>query len=163
MRTPPRRQTIELEGEGATRAWAADLAAQLGPGDVLLLDGPVGAGKTTLVRALVAAWGGDPAAVSSPTFTLLHRYSGRVPVVHVDAYRLGSADELAAIGFHEQAADAVACIEWASRVPGLLDPAACWQVSLEHLDPDRRLATLTVPQRPTPMPSKPSLPELPPA
>lgn len=163
MPSPLHRHTIELVGEDATRAWAGELASALRPGATLLLDGPLGAGKTTLVRALVAALGGETDAVSSPTYTLLHRYPGRVPVVHVDAYRLGSAEELAALGFHEQAADAVACIEWASRVPGLVDPAACWQVSLEHLDPGRRLATLTVPQRPPAMPGMPSLPETPPA
>jgi len=81
-----------LPDAAATEALGARVAALLQPGDLLLLEGPLGAGKTTLVRGLVAALGGDPGEVCSPTFVLLESYSVRVGAVarvhHADLYRL---------------------------------------------------------------------------
>jgi tRNA threonylcarbamoyl adenosine modification protein YjeE len=134
----------DLPDPEATRALAERLAAALGPGDVLCLDGPLGAGKTTLVRFLVAALGGDPGQVASPTFTLLNRYAARVPVIHVDAYRLPGPAGLAGLGFDELADDAIGVIEWSERVADALDPARCWRVAMAHATRGRH-ATVTTP------------------
>lgn len=123
---------IALPDLAATAALARALAAELAPGSVVALDGELGAGKTTFTRALVAALGGDPAAVQSPTYTLLHRYPATPPVVHIDAYRLRSAADLAGLGFEEQAEDAVAVIEWADRVIDALPADRLWRVRLSH-------------------------------
>lgn len=137
-----------LPDVAAVEALARRLAPRLRPGDRLLLDGPMGAGKTTLTRALVAALGGDPEQVSSPTFTLMHHYAARIPLIHVDAYRLGDADELAAIGFDEQLEEgAVACVEWPSRVAGLFVAEECWRIALDHHDVAGRTATIVEPVR----------------
>lgn len=122
-------------------ALGAALGALAVPGDVLLLDGPLGAGKTTLVRGLVAALGGDPAAVASPTFTLVHRYDGRIPVLHVDAYRLDGARAWAGLGLDEQLETHVSCIEWAERILGAL-PSPAWTVTLQHADDGARCARI---------------------
>ncbi len=99
-----------------TAALMRELAAEVRPGDCLLLSGPLGAGKTTAVRLLVAALGGDPERVTSPTYTLVHRYAARLEVWHVDAYRMGGDDSLAELGVEELAEEGLMCIEWPERV-----------------------------------------------
>ncbi|MBA3848196.1 MAG: tRNA (adenosine(37)-N6)-threonylcarbamoyltransferase complex ATPase subunit type 1 TsaE, partial [Planctomycetes bacterium] len=93
---------VRLQGLEATKGLAQRLARQMAPGDILLIDGELGAGKTTLVRSLVEAFGGDPALVASPTFTLCNQYQARLRVAHVDAYRLDGPAGLVALGFDEQ-------------------------------------------------------------
>ncbi len=131
-------QVVPLPDEMATAGLAGRLAEALRPGDRLALDGPMGAGKTTLVRHLVAALGGDPTAVASPTYTLLHRYDARIPVVHVDACRLDGPGQLAALGFDELAADAVAAVEWAGRVGLGAGDGRLWRIALDHTSAGRR-------------------------
>ncbi len=137
---------IALPDPAATARLAAMIAAEVSVGDVVRLDGPVGAGKTTLVRALVAALGGDAALVPSPTYTLMNVYQARLKVVHVDAYRLRSAGELAALGFDEAAADGVAIVEWSDRVDAAFAGADCWRVRLEHDGRGGRSADVTAPR-----------------
>ena len=123
---------IHLVDEAATSRLGRLLAGAVQVGDVIALDGPLGAGKTTLVRALVAELGGDPAEVASPTFTLLNRYQARMPVVHVDAYRLQGPAALAGLGFDELMEDGLGIVEWAERVASALPAAYTWRVSLNH-------------------------------
>ena len=133
----------ELVGQEATEGLGAALAAVLGPGDVLALVGPLGAGKTTLVRGLANALDLPPhVPVQSPTFTVCNEYPTRVPVLHVDLYRLGGLEEAEDIGLPERFADGrtLAVIEWADRVPGLIPEHALW-VRLEHA-PSARHVTL---------------------
>lgn len=130
----------------ATEALARRVAAALREGDVIHLDGPMGAGKTTFTRALVAAVGGDPEAVASPTYTLLHRYEGVLPVVHVDAYRLSGGEELDGIGFVEACEGAVAVVEWAQRVGIVADEGSSWVLQLDHSGDGGRLADITPPR-----------------
>ncbi len=81
---------VETIGPGETEALGAELAVTLGPGDIVLVEGELGAGKTTFVRGACRALGvTDP--VTSPTFTIGQRYEGRVPVAHLDLYRLAAA------------------------------------------------------------------------
>src|SRR5213592_3479705 len=105
------------ESEEATQAIARDLAATLRPGDVVLLSGDLGAGKTTFVRGLAEGLGIDPGEVSSPTFTLVHEYrGGRLTLYHADLHRLERAatDDL---GLEEMGVkDGVLAVEWADRL-----------------------------------------------
>ena len=105
------------ESEEETQALARELASTLEAGDVLLLSGDLGAGKTTFVRGLAEGLGIDPAAVSSPTFTLLHEYrGGRLALYHADLYRL---DKTATedLGLEEAGVrDGVLAIEWPDRL-----------------------------------------------
>ena len=135
---------IPLPDEAATARLAQRLAPLLVPGDVIALDGPMGAGKTTWTRAMVAALGGDPAQVSSPTYTLQHVYDARCPVVHVDACRLTSPDQLDGVGFDEARAAGVAVVEWAGRVAEAL-PERRWRITLEHDGQGGRTAVIEDP------------------
>jgi tRNA threonylcarbamoyl adenosine modification protein YjeE len=113
---------INLADEAATYEFAASLAPQLQVGSILCLDGPLGAGKTTLVRGLVAAMGGDPEQVHSPTFALVHQYaSAKDPIFHCDFYRLAAGTQLEDLGGEEFFAEqAVYCLEWSERAHQLL-------------------------------------------
>jgi tRNA threonylcarbamoyladenosine biosynthesis protein TsaE len=103
--------------EAETRAIAAALAPKLAPGAVILLSGDLGAGKTAFVRGLAEGLALDPDEVTSPTFTLVHEYrGGRLPLIHVDLYRLDRAD-LDEIGLDQDlAAKGVTAVEWAERL-----------------------------------------------
>ena len=105
-----------------TEAIAAESAAQLYGGEVIALEGDLGAGKTQFVRGLVRGLGGDGRSVSSPTYVLLNVYdSGRLTVYHLDAYRITGADDFEAIGFTELLEqNGVIAVEWPSRIASLL-------------------------------------------
>lgn len=108
--------TVDLPDEAATRRFGADLALSLKPGDCVALSGPLGAGKSTLARALIRAVADDPDLdVPSPTFTLVQAYELRFPVWHFDFYRLGDPDEVAELGLDEALAGGVALIEWPEK------------------------------------------------
>jgi tRNA threonylcarbamoyladenosine biosynthesis protein TsaE len=125
-----------------TEALGARLAARLGPGDVVLVEGEVGAGKTTLVRGAVRALG-HRGRVTSPTFTLASRYEdGRVPVSHLDLYRLrdaGADREDLILLEDELAPDRVVFVEWPEALsPEELGRAPAARVVLRHGGADRR-------------------------
>lgn len=99
-----------------TEETAAQIAKSLKGGEVLLLSGGLGAGKTAFVRGLVRGLDGDENEVSSPTFALMNQYDGRLTVRHFDLYRLGDAEEVYDLGFDEifRAGDGVCAVEWHS-------------------------------------------------
>lgn len=103
---------------GETINFGERLGKLLAPGHVIALLGELGAGKTTMVKGIVQGLGvTDRRAVKSPTFALVHRYEGRMPVYHFDAYRLESTQEMLDIGSDEMIyGDGVSIIEWADRV-----------------------------------------------
>ena len=109
--------TYLTHSEEQTQAVAFGLATGLEAGDVLLLSGDLGTGKTAFVRGLAAGLGIDPAEVSSPTFTLVHEYrGGRLPLYHADLYRL-STTGTEELGLEEpRAAAGVLAIEWPDRL-----------------------------------------------
>ena len=111
---------------------ARALAAVVRPGDVLLLHGPLGAGKTTFTQILARALGvGEDQYVSSPSFALLHEYQGRLSLAHMDLYRLADEEEVEEAGLLDALAEDRLClIEWPQRL-GSLTPAARLDVSLE--------------------------------
>jgi tRNA threonylcarbamoyladenosine biosynthesis protein TsaE len=110
--------TLDLPDLDATLAFGRQLAQQLFPGAVVALIGPLGAGKTHLVRAIAEGLGvTNSRAVSSPTFVLIQEYSARLPIYHFDAYRLKADADFADLGVHEYfAGDGVCLVEWADRV-----------------------------------------------
>lgn len=136
-------QTSSSEAE--TRAIASRLAATLGPGSVVLLRGDLGAGKTAFVRGLAEGLGLDADEVTSPTFTLVHEYrGGRLPLVHVDLYRLDAVD-LDDVGLDPDLADqGVVAIEWAERLAH--EPGAAIEVTIVDRGGDQRL--ISVARRP---------------
>ena len=103
-------------------AFAADFGRTLQAGDVVAISGPLGAGKTTFVRAVVSARvGGDP--VSSPTFTFWHRYEAAPPIDHLDLYRVDDPAELAELGLEDAfAGDSIVLVEWWRHAPSLIPP-----------------------------------------
>ncbi|GDY14165.1 hypothetical protein LBMAG53_30430 [Planctomycetota bacterium] len=138
---------IHLADLDATRNLAESLAAAVGPGEVLAIDGQLGSGKTTLVRALIVALGGDGDQVSSPSYTLLHTYATtRWTVVHVDAWRLGGPGDLDALGFSEALGEGIAAVEWAERVLPALPGGRTWRIGLAHDQASGgRIATIVPP------------------
>ena len=122
-----------------TEAVAARLAESLRPGACVALHGDLGAGKTQFVRGLVRGLGGNPRAVSSPTFVLLNVYAGGgLTVFHLDAYRVHGPEDFESIGFTELFEQGgVVVVEWADRVRELL-PAGCVHVRLEPTGEGRR-------------------------
>jgi len=110
---------LSLPDEAATQALGRALAAGLRAGEAICLTGPLGAGKSTLARALVRALTRPDEDVPSPTFTLVQFYEGaRLNVAHFDLYRLSSPDEAYEIGLDEALEDGAALIEWPERLEG---------------------------------------------
>ena len=103
--------------EEETRNVARTLASRVGPGTTILLSGDLGAGKTAFVKGLASGLGIDPDDVTSPTFTLVHEHrGGRLPLIHVDLYRLDTA-ELDEIGLDlDLAVSGIVAVEWAERL-----------------------------------------------
>jgi tRNA threonylcarbamoyladenosine biosynthesis protein TsaE len=115
-------QTHLTANVAETEAVAARLVGRLAGGAVIALHGELGAGKTQFVRGLVRGLGGEPRAVSSPTFALLNVYpGGRLTVYHLDAYRVAGSEDFEAIGFSELLQqEGVVAVEWPERIAPLL-------------------------------------------
>jgi tRNA threonylcarbamoyladenosine biosynthesis protein TsaE len=133
---------VTTHSESETADVGRQLATTLSAGSVLLLVGDLGAGKTALVRGLAEGLGVPPEEVSSPTFTLMQEYrGGRVPLIHVDLYRLNEAREIDELGLEELGLDAVLAIEWAEKLPRPIPDAI--EVRIEHGNVDERRLTIT--------------------
>ena len=122
--SPPAPIDLRLEDEAATRALAARLAAVLRAGDTVLLEGPIGAGKSVFARAVIhalqATAGEQPEDVPSPTFTLVQSYmAGPLEIWHADLYRLSHPDEVAELGLDEAFDRALCMVEWPDRLGDL--------------------------------------------
>lgn len=128
-------------GPDATEELGAGIAGLLAPGDVVVLRGDLGAGKTTLVRAAARALGVE-GPVTSPTFAIANSYAGHVPVAHLDAWRLGDPDdEELGLALESIGPDSVAFVEWPDAVlHGLPDPRV--RVDIAHGGGDRRVLRL---------------------
>ena len=132
-------QTFTTHSERETEAVGRDLGLALETASVVLLFGDLGAGKTAFARGLAEGLGASSTDVSSPTFTLIQEYrGGRLPLLHVDLYRLDDPREIDDLGLDELGSGGVLAIEWAQRLPD--PPRDSIRVSIEHAgDTERRI------------------------
>lgn len=129
--------TVVSESPEETQALARRLAARLGPGDVVACYGELGSGKTCFIQGLAEGLGVE-GPVTSPTFILIGEYQGRLPVYHIDLYRLDSFEEILALGVEECLyGRGVTLIEWAEKLEPLLPPHAI-RVRLQGLGEEPR-------------------------
>ncbi len=131
-----------LTGPAATLALGEYFGRRAGSGDVILLEGELGAGKTVLAKGVARGLGLDEAVVTSPTFTIINQYPARLTMYHVDLYRLTQDSDFEAEGVLDVlGAEGLAVVEWAERL-GEARPAGALTIRLELLDDDVRRATL---------------------
>ncbi|CUH86574.1 ADP-binding protein [Phaeobacter sp. CECT 5382] len=152
---PPPRPSVEppvrspfsctLSSAEDTTGLAQRIAQQLHPGDCLLLEGPIGAGKTHFSRSLIQSLMDSPEDVPSPTFTLVQTYDVSAGELwHADLYRLSSLDEIEELGLIDAFDDAICLIEWPDRLAELTPPQALHlTLALDPSDEDARQLTLT--------------------
>ncbi len=136
------RRVVVTDSEASTVALGASVAGSLPAGAVVLLDGELGAGKTAFVRGMAAGLGAPEEDVSSPTFTLVQEYRGRIPLVHADLYRLEGA-EADDLGLDELGRDGVMAVEWGAKLAR--PPAGAIGILIEDLGGDRRRITIDRP------------------
>ena len=127
---------FEVNSVEETWKLAKDLAAELKPGDIVCLEGDLGAGKTTFTQGLAAALG-VPGRVTSPTFCIVQEHAGaKALLVHMDLYRLHGEEDVEAIGWEDYLArGAILVVEWPERA-GSLIPAEAKRIVFRHLDGD---------------------------
>ena len=124
---------FQTSDAGETFALGKQIGTQLSGGEVLLLNGPLGAGKTVFVKGLAAAFDIDPEEVTSPSFTLVNPYMGRLPLFHIDLYRLDEGVAAAhAVDLEELLTDerAVIVIEWAERLKNYPLTTEVWRINI---------------------------------
>ncbi len=144
-------RTVVTQSEEETAAVGRELASRLDEGAIVLIFGDLGAGKTAFTRGLAEGLGIVPDEVSSPTFTIIQEYrGGRLPLFHVDLYRLNDPREIEDLGLDEVAQAGVLSIEWAEKLPRVdrLKPSRSSDVvnvRIEHGDGDERRITLSSP------------------
>lgn len=131
---------VNLPDLAAMEAFGTRVATALKPGDVVALEGGLGAGKTTLARAIIAACG-YAGEVPSPTFTIVEAYdppATRIPLVHADFYRLEHPDESRELGLDDYRRGAVLIAEWPGRAGGFGAEPQCLSICLETADHGRK-------------------------
>lgn len=133
---------VKTRNPGETRRIGARIGQVLRPGDVLGLVGELGAGKTCLVQGIAEGLGVPPSyIVTSPTFTLINDYPGRLPLAHVDVYRLGGIADLEEMGLEEYfAGKGVVVVEWAEKIRGVLPVETVWICVHRESETERRIA-----------------------
>ena len=129
--------TVELPNLAAMETLGERIAARLRPGDVVALSGPLGSGKTTLARSIIAALG-HRGEVPSPTFTIIETYELEPPLVHADFYRLERPQEAEELGLNDYREGAALIAEWPERAGGFAHEPGCLSVALEVADHGRK-------------------------
>ena len=140
-----KRYTFTTKSEEETMDIGRKMGLSLKPGDVIAMTGDLGAGKTHFTMGVAESLGVTE-YVSSPTFTIVNEYTnGKIPLYHMDAYRLGDPDELLEIGFEEYvSAGGVVIIEWADIVEDVLPPETIW-IKIQRMDMvDLNMRNITV-------------------
>jgi tRNA threonylcarbamoyladenosine biosynthesis protein TsaE len=137
--------TIDLPDLAAMETLGARIAERLRVGDVVALSGPLGTGKTTLARAIIAALG-HHGEVPSPSFTIIEVYespSMRLPLVHADFYRLARVEEAEEIGLEDYRQGAALVAEWPEKAGGFSHEPACLSITLEFAEEGRKAVVET--------------------
>jgi len=145
---------MDLQQTTSSQTETEQLAARLAPllrgGDVVTLEGPLGAGKTCFVRGLARGLHIDPKLVSSPTFVISQEYTGEngPTLIHMDAYRFHGADELESVGWEEMVSlqSTIIAIEWPSRIEPALRGLRRIDVTIDPTSPSTRLITINAPE-----------------
>lgn len=139
----PRELEIISHSEPETEALAQALTAGFTAGDLIVLSGSLGAGKTVFVRGLAKAMGIDPTSVSSPSFTIVNEYPAQVPLYHFDLYRLKDVDELYEVGWDDYLIrPGLVVVEWGEKASEKLPPAY-YRINFERLNDSDRKITVT--------------------
>ena len=135
---------ITTSNPAETIALGQKIGTCLQGGEVFAINGPLGAGKTHLIKGIAQGLGAeDMGQVNSPTFVLVNEYEGRLLLYHLDAYRLENDDQLEMLGFDDYLGpDTVVLVEWAERVSGVLGGLECIEVRIQHVDAEHRSITL---------------------
>lgn len=132
----------EISSEAETAALAATLARQCRAGDLFLLSGPLGAGKSVFSRAFIRALCGEKTEVPSPTFTLVQNYECAKGIIwHYDLYRLEDPEEIFELGWEEAMVDGIALVEWPQKL-GDYTPMMATRITIEPLDGEKRTITV---------------------
>lgn len=136
-------ETFETNSIEETYALGRKLAERFSTGDCVAMIGNLGAGKTAMVRGLAEGLGiEDPRLVSSPTYVLVQEYIGRIPIFHIDLYRmLDPQEEICDLGIDEMLEEGVVLVEWADKAPKSL-PTPRWQLEIEITGQDSRRVQL---------------------
>jgi tRNA threonylcarbamoyladenosine biosynthesis protein TsaE len=137
-------QTITTNSPQKTMDLGAAIGRQLKGGEVFALVGPLGSGKTHLIKGLAAGVGAtDRTEVNSPTFVIINEYQGRLRVYHIDAYRITSLAEFEMLGFDDLLSpDSVVVVEWADKVEGVVAQTHPIRIELRHEGRTRRTIVL---------------------
>ncbi len=118
---------FETWSEQETEEVGQALAKAANPGDIFCLEGDLGVGKTVFTRGFARGLGVTTPYITSPTFTIIHEYEGRLPLYHFDVYRVGSLEEMDDTGYEEYFfGQGVCLVEWATLVKALIPPSARW-------------------------------------
>lgn len=130
--------TLTSPSPSFTRSLGRALGVSLQPGDLICLQGDLGAGKTTFTQGLAEGWGSTD-SVSSPTFVMvnLYRAPNGTPLYHMDAYRIESLPEAAQLGLEDMLSEGALIVEWPERIRGIL-PVECLWLSLTHESENER-------------------------
>lgn len=121
-----------------TIAIGKDFAKKLSAGDIVCLNGDLGAGKTHFVKGIAAFFGVDEGKVTSPTFTLINEYQGTIPIFHFDCYRLENEQEALEIGTEDYFyGDGISIVEWPLKIKNLIPPEAIW-LTIHHISELKR-------------------------
>ena len=137
------KQTVQIISDSVEKTF--DIGKKIGillePEKVVCLAGPLGSGKTTLIKGIAAGAGAaKPKLVNSPTFVIVNEYKGRFNIFHIDAYRINTIAEFEALGFEEFIGpDSVVLIEWADKVAQALGGLDCIHIEMQHNGPKSRI------------------------
>lgn len=142
--------SITSKSPQETRELGRKLGQRLRPGDLLGLQGDLGAGKTTLTQGIAEGWGSAD-AVSSPTFVMVNLYRAEdgTPLYHMDAYRIESLPEAEQIGLDDMLAEGALILEWPERIEALLPKERIWMTLTHISETERQIEMIALGERPT--------------